>query len=598
MRRPEWARVCCVAILALGGLAPTASAQQDTTGIAADSGAAPAADTVPARRITLPQPEPAVPQGPLAPGTRLTLTRDSLLWSGAATLADLLTRIPGVYVARAGFLGQPEYIQYGGRGGAALEVYWDGVRMEPLGTDSLFIDAGRIPLSYLQRVDLEVLPATLRVYLVSERHDGLTPRSTVRFATGPFETGAYAALFQHRWRNGIGIDVAADVLDTQGFSGPGRNDQAFDLWAKLSWLPSPSAGVTYQVRRHDYERPVVNTEGGGVAVPAHEGTRTDFLFTLFGGSALSGRGLRAEGGVGVSRWSPDSVSPVAEQLVREAHARFRYRADRWSAALEGRVSDARTLGALEARAGWVPVAGVVLSGRARWRRHSGERTSRDASASFGIYRGPFSLVGELVLSDALQAPSLLADTTIETVDHSVRLGVDTGPLDAMVGLVRRDAFAPLPFPDLALVSGMTPVPVTDYVIADVRLWSSKALSAGARYSDPLDDVTADLQPPTQTRADITFRSKFWRTFRSGAFDLMARLSMEAWSTGTAGLDAAGVPIVLPGATFYNMYVQFQIVGFTMFWDFRNARLTEAEFVPGLAYPRQAQTFGISFEFFN
>lgn len=593
------ARPWCVVVPLLAVLVGTARAQEDTTAVVGDTTAAARAapDSVPRRPAAVPQPEPAVPQGPLAPGTRVTLTRDSLVWSGGQTLADLLTRIPGVYVARAGFWGQPEYVQYGGRGGAALEVYWDGVRMEPLGTDSLFIDAGRIPLSYLQRVDLEILPAALRVYLVSERYDGLTPRSTVRIATGAFETGAYAALFQHRWRSGIGLDVAGDVVDTQGASGPGRNDQTFDLWAKLSWQPTPTAGLTYQVRRHDYERPVVNTTAGGVGVPAHQGVRTDFLFTMLAGTP-HGRGLRAEGGIGVSRWSPDSISTVPEQLVRQAHARVRYRAATWSAALEGRVSDTRTLGAVEARAGWVPTPGVIVSGRARWRRHTGNRTSRDASGTLGLYHGPFSLVGELAVSDALQAPALPADTTIETLDHAVRFALDTGPLDAMVGLVRRDAYAPLPFPDLAVVAGMAPVPAIDYVVADVRLWSSKALSFGARYSDPLDDSVADLQPPTQTRADITFRSKFWPTFRSGAFDLMARVSMESWSTGTAGLTAANEPIVLPGATFYTVFVQFQIVGFTMFWDFRNARLTQAEFVPGLASPRQAQTFGITFEFFN
>jgi hypothetical protein len=94
-----------------------------------------------------------------------------MLWSSAITLADLLGSIPGVYIARGGFLGQPEFVMYGGRGPAGVEVYWDDFLMYPVGADTVYVDLGRISLSYLQRVDVEVLPALLRVFLVSERHD-------------------------------------------------------------------------------------------------------------------------------------------------------------------------------------------------------------------------------------------------------------------------------------------------------------------------------------------------------------------------------------------------------------------------------------------
>ncbi len=80
---------------------------QDTTAVQPDS--------VPLPR-TVATDHAAVPAGPLPPGSRVTFTRDSLVWATANTLADLLTAVPGVYVARAGFLGQPEYVQYAGGG--------------------------------------------------------------------------------------------------------------------------------------------------------------------------------------------------------------------------------------------------------------------------------------------------------------------------------------------------------------------------------------------------------------------------------------------------------------------------------------------------
>ena len=95
---------------------------------------------------------------------------------------------------------------------------------------------------------------------------------------------------------------------------------------------------------------------------------------------------------------------------------------------------------------------------------------------------------------------------------------------------------------------------------------------------------------------VTLRSKFWPTFRSGVFDLKLMMRGESWSAGLAGLDGDGQPIVLPGATFYEFQVSFQIVSFTAFWNLRNARLTDAQFVPRLDYPGSAQYFGVHWTF--
>lgn len=551
---------------------------------------------------------PNVPNAPLPPGRRITLTRDSLLWSRAATLSDLLSEIPGVYVARAGFLGQPEYVQYGGRGGSALEVYWDGMPLEPLGSDTLFVDPGQISLSYLERIDIELTPGALRVYLVSERHEGLSPRSKVRVMSGPFETGAYAGLFQHRWRDGLGLDLAADFLGTEGVSGAGRTDQLFDVWAKLSWVPEGRIGASYQVRRHQVDRPQVDL-GTSVGVPSEQGVRTDALFSIFAQETEHGLGFGAEGGLAVSSWSPDSGSAIGVEEVRRAYAGLEYERRNLAVSARAQVGDGRTTTRLEGRFGWVPFPGVVMESDLRWMRHEGNRTSRLAHMTAGVHGGPLSVSGEITLADAVQAPALVGDTAVATADRALHLSLRTRPFDLSASLVRRDAFEPLPYPDLALIRGLAPTPATTYLVGSLRLRPSAALTLGLWYSDPVDNVRrlggeeqlvvpADLQPPAHARADITLRSKYWRTFRSGAFGFKLQLAMESWSTGTAGLDAQGVPITLPGATFYHVFVQFQVVSFRLFWDFRNARLTEAQYVPGLTYPRQAQTFGVTWEFLN
>ncbi|MBI2401181.1 MAG: TonB-dependent receptor plug domain-containing protein [Gemmatimonadetes bacterium] len=566
-------------------------------------------DTLPgwpylARGVVPTTPE-VVPPAPLPPGSRYTFTRDSIPWSTAQTLADLLGAIPGVYLARAGFLGLPEYVVYGGRGAAALQVSWDGLPLEPLGGDSVYLDPSQIPLTYLRRVDVEMLPAQLRVYLVSERHETLPPRSVVRVMSGDFRTASYTGLFQKRWSSGLGLNLAGNFLTSEGASQSNRESQAFDLWAKGEWLPTATTGVAYQIRRQQSDRDAVR-QGEGVVpvverVPARHGARTDALFTVFAGSRPYDLGFRGSAGLGTSRWSQDSV--LGDRQVRQAFGTMAYRGARVVVEATGRLADARTTSALEARVGWSPLPGIAAAADAALRRHEGDRRSRAAHVSAALYRGPFSVVAQWAVQDGVQAPALLADTAQETADRALRIGFDTRPLTGHLALVRRDAYQPLSFGELPVIPALAATRAATYLVADARLQPIKALTLDGWYATPRDAGprgAADFQPPTHGRAQLTFRSKFWRTFRSGAFDLKVQIAMESWSGGTAGLDAGGAPRLLEGVTLWETFLAFRIVGFTMFWDLRDAVTTQTEkqYVPGLNYPHNAQVFGVRWEFRN
>jgi hypothetical protein len=531
-----------------------------------------------------------VPAGPLPPGTRFTFTRDSLHWLAGHTLADLLATIPGVFVARTGFLGQPEFVQYAGRGGTAVELFWDGMPVMPLGADSLAHDLGRVSLSYLERVDVQVLPATLRVYLVTERHESLNVRSKLRVVAGDFETGVYAGLFQKRWRSGMGLDLASDFVGTEV---SGLSAQTFDVWGRVSWLPSSRTGASYQVRRQNHDRKPVT------GVLERSGARTDYMFSFYAATRDDGLGLRAEGLLASSSWSADSaVADVPDQVVRQAQLRLRYRRPKWTGEVTGRLGDARLSSEVEGRLGWVPLSGVVLAGDAFWRSHSHNRSSRGAHGALGLYVGPFSLVGEVQYGDVVPAPALQTDSARHTMDRSIRAGLRTLPLSGNVALVERDGFVPLPYADLLGVPLFDSSAAATYLVADVMLRSSRALALTVSYSDPLGAGPADLQPPTHGRGQITFQSKFWRTFRSGVFDFKVQLAMESWSGGRAGLTSDGTPIELPPATIYDAFIQVQLVDFSLFWHYRDARRPPGPYVPGLFYPDFHQTFGVNWVFLN
>ena len=539
--------------------------------------------------------EPEVPVGPLPPGSRYRFTRDSMIWTSSFTLSDLLRVIPGVYVARAGFFGQPEYLGYAGRGAQSVELFWDGVPLHPVGPDSVYLDPARFNLSYLRQVDVEVLPAKLRVYLVSERHDSEDSRSVIRVTSGAFSTAQYAGLFQRRWGSGVALNLAGDYTASDGGPNRGRNDQYLDLWAKLEWLiPDAPVGVAYQIRRQGQNRDPQAADGG-LGVPARIGARTEYLFKIFTGNRTDGLGLRAEAGLGSTKWSSDSV-PLS-QSIRQAYTRVRFARPSLTLEALGRIGDARVRSELETKIGWVPLAGVVLAGEARWQRFTANRTGRWFMGSAGLYRGPLSVTGQITTGDVLHSPAILTDTVQRVDDASVRVALNTPILSGGIGLARRDAFLPGPIPDLPDYPAFDSSVAATYIVADAQLRPIFPLFLTAQYSHPRTKP-ADLQPPKHGRGEITFRSKFWRTFRSGVFDFMVRYAFEFWSTGTAGFNGAGVPVELPGATFQEWFIQVQLVGFKVFWNLRNARQSSAQYIPGFTYPTNAQTFGVKWEFTN
>jgi hypothetical protein len=147
-----------------------------------------------------------------------------------------------------------------------------------------------------------------------------------------------------------------------------------------------------------------------------------------------------------------------------------------------------------------------------------------------------------------------------------------------------------------VITGLAPSLRSSLFVAGFTFQPVRPLTLDGWFVNPYRGA-ADYQPPTHGRAQLTFRSKFWRTFRSGAFDLKVQVALESWSGGTAGL-ANGTLVQLGGVTFWETFVSFQLVGFTAFWDLRNANNSREQYVPGLPYPRNAQTFGVRWEFFN
>ena len=556
-------------------------------------------DTLP--RFSSLQPDPVLP-GPLPRGTRFTFTADSFAFSDTKTVSDLLARIPGVYVARGGLYGQAEVVLYGGRGPAALEIYWDGAPYLPLGRDAVYLDSGRIPLAPLERVDVVVLPATLRVYLVTRRQSSTAPVTEVGITTGQRGTSGYRGAFLKRWRSGLGLSLVADWSDiTSPADSAGTPFHDVDLWIKAEYVPSTRVGISYQTLSSDWNR-----TGRASPLPVVDAVHSkgvDQLLRFFLATRADGFGPRLDLTLASATVSRDTVG---NHSLSQANLELSTLWPRASVALVARVEDNRSPLILEGRAAWIPFHPITLSADARHATYALNRRGDRAHLAAGIaFPLGFSVHGDIAWAKDLQAPTLSDDSVQRTTDLSGALRWERSWTTLEVGGARRDAFVPSPefATGLRTVTQLGVTPATSYITAHGGVRLFPGLQIAGWYFDPVRGGGA-YEPPRYARYALTFYSKFWRVYRSGIFALRAEAAVESWSGGAgAGLfrDAttgATTVLSLPGARFINVNAQIRIAGVTIFWANRNSRAFRGSYVPGVSYPRNYQFYGVVWRFTN
>jgi TonB-dependent Receptor Plug Domain len=579
--------------------AGTAAAQQ----IVPDSTRA-APDTT---RAAPPAPPPvvgAIPPseiapGPLAPGSRIVFSRDSILWTSKYTLADLLSDVPGVTAARTGYAGEPTPVLYGGRGTAGIELFYDGVPITALGVDSIAVDPGRISLIGLRRVEVERHPAFLRVYLVSEREARLGARSYLRILNGDFRTAGYAGVFQYRWRSGVGLDLSADYLNTKGGQGDTRNARWFDLRARSDWTPSPLLSASFQLGVQTQDREATLGQNG-LSTPLRNDRRTESLLRIQGSTRPNRFGFSYEAGLQSTNWSADSASAdtvLGKRTVNRVFAGLRVSNGLAQAGVTVRASDYHTPLDLEFTAGWTPLPWLVAAAGGRRETHTFDRKSSSAWGSLGLYGGPLSLVGDIRWADAVAAPVLATDTAQRTFDLGARLGFASRRVTVHGGLERRDGFTPPPITEIEGLPPLPPAPPATFFVGDASVQYGSLILSGT-LSQPVSGEAPAFEPPMHSRVALTFRSNFIKKFRSGAFDLKVQVAVESWGAGSAGQDADGLPVALPGASVADAFLQVELANFHAFYSLTNFLRATETWVPGFEYPRNRQTFGVKWVFQN
>jgi hypothetical protein len=531
-------------------------------------------------------------------GTRIVFDQEALAMSGAFTLGELLRQVPGAFLVRAGWYGLPEVVHYAGQGASSIELFWDGYAMDPMGEDSAGFDVGRIPLGLFSRIEVEVLPTVLRVYLISDTQGVRRARTETSFSTGDAATNSYRIRYLNRWPGGLGAGVGVNWFGTTGAPSTPTSSSDLTLWAKGTWAPSTQTGFEYQYIRYSLNRAALPD-----VLPGRRVWRSDGFLRAYAATRPDGMGYRFDALVGSSS-SGDSSTTTARSIAQGA-AIAAYRAERWSAQAAVRVRDDRTPLQLEARVAATPLSWVTVEASTIFRSLLGGRSSREASAAAETrLLGPLRLRGSVRLRDAVAVPAVLADSAQRVTDWSVGAGLVTRRLDLDVSLDHHGAYAA---PVYGTFGGLVPYgtsqglrtltvalayrPTAYFTLAG---WDREPLVAAAAGGAG----TASYEPPHHTRMEATFHSRFLPHFRRGALDLLVRIGAEGWSDGVMGADSTGTVVPLDGHGSTDWLVEVRLLGAVIYWSLGNAQVERYQTVPGALMARAAQRYGVRWEFAN
>ncbi len=534
----------------------------------------------------------AMARGPLPRGTRWGFDADSLVLSNITTLGDLLGHLPGVYVARGGWFGAAEIAVYGGHGPLGLELYWDGVPVLPLGRDSIWLDPARVPLAPLERIDVQVLPSTLRVFLVTRRARSSVAHTEVRISTGVNSVAQYRAGFAKRWRSGIGLSLSADYRNVDGITGSSTTAfNSVDFWLRGEYV-KPRLGVSYQIVSSAWDR------GGAAVVDAWKQRRLDGLFQGFLASRDDGLGARLT--VTVARTAISNDSLIPDRRLLQGSVELSETRPRASAGVTARFQGAGRPFQLEAQAAWQPVPFITLAADARRSQYGdkGHGTRGHVSAGLALPFG-VSIRAEASRIEDFQAPLVLSDSFQRATDVAAYARWERRFITLEGGVVQRDSFRPRGFAaGIRPVASLGPTPRSRYASFYVALRPLPGVHLSGWYFDPIRGG-GDFEPPTHSRVSATFFSKFWRVYKSGVFALRGEVAAESWSrSNLGGRDAAGAQLPLAPASFVESNVQLRIADFTAYWLTRNYNGMRGSYVTGLSYPKYAQYYGVQWYFRN
>jgi len=540
-------------------------------------------------------PAPIDVPGPEPPLSRLVFNRDSIDWAHASSLADLLQRVPGVYLWRGGWTGQPEYANFQAQGATSVEYWIDGIPYIAAGTDSVGVDPSIFSLTILDRIEIERWPGLLRVRMYTRNHDRLAPRSRIAISRGAADFARYQGSLELKARSGLGLMLAGDNLTVPAVQNIRSRYANTVLLLQGTFLPSPHWGLVLQGLRSRPDRDPTLAAGDTLSRGLPNARRMDWLLRAMWRADTSGFGPRADL-VFNRTTASDSLTP--NQTINQVGLIWSLRGPAYSLGASAFYRSRWTSADLRATAGWSPVGWVALSGEGAYQRHDGGRSSNWAGLRAGV-RLPLGLEASATLraGKVVAAPAVLTDQAQTVRDWQLSAGWEQRWFALEGGLAHTSEYQPQAYQPYAQIPVISPSGATDWLTGRVRLTPLSWMSFEGWVSNPRNVVPEGL-PPRHMLGSGTIRTKLLRVFPSGTLDIELRLAVEHWSEGVLGRDPLGNPVAVPSATYLRSLVQIALGSFQFYWDRSNLDTTENPYVPGLPIVGRPSEFGVRWTFAN
>jgi len=544
---------------------------------------------------------------------RLRFNRDSILATGAVSLADLLDRVPGVTTYRSGWLAGLHGATYNGDVGR-IRLFLDGVELdaiEPRNGGQL--DLTDIQLWNLDELVIERAPGEVRVWLRSMTVTSTTPATRVDIFTGDLNTNAFRGFLSRRWRNGMAFQFGGQQIATQTgrvsqFGGPEgtrrlRSDGASQaFYTRLGWARGKLSADLF-ANAVSRERDAHTPRSGFDSLPGFKGQRREGYLRLGYGDTTRGFWSQAvlsalrtkQQGADSSVIVEEDTTIVEGDTIRgqtQHVAAVGYRGAWWAASYTNR---------LRPLAGRLQQAPVIRGSLRWWKVDAGawmERDGRDSTDRTDLYARlrPTSWLA-LVVGRSSRTPE---DTTGRPPVRTLRAeaAVRFKGLWLGGGVLRDDAtvYGTLPmlggqaFPLGANAATGVMASVHGRLYKDLRLDVQAISWDAAQYN----------RAKTHIRTELALVSEWRRRFPKGQFGFNARLILDSRSRVPFyyGPDEEATKWITEPAVVATGLLEIRIEQGTLFYQYRNLTGGQYEQIRGITMPPAVQMYGVRWQFFN
>ena len=528
--------------------------------------------------------------------------------SGALTVGDLLSQVPGVTILTTGFILAPAVVAWYGDPGR-VRVFIDGVERDAVNVRNRGVtDFAALPMFAFEDVKLERTAGELRVHLRTWRVDRTTPATRTDIMSGSENLNMYRGYFGLRFNNGAVIQVAGQQHSTVspgGMDGDALGAMARVGWARGDWSVdgsllrqglNRSSGARFRaaVPQLNVLPPFKGSEGLGYLRVAWRDPEVDgpwlqlIASTVYAGENNSSTNQGSLIGSTTTTAIPgDSVDTTASRAQYTVAAGI----TKWGL----RLSTTNRLRSINGKSYVSPGGRAEYASRLLTVSAFGERGVDSTIRTDLLARLqplPWLDVGASLSRAAPKNASLGPAVTFSRLEAGVRLRgrwLSAGLVTRSVGLVA---------PPVELDSALYAVtsPASNGKIVDFRgeLWRGFSLDVDAINWD----AAFAYKPQTQVHTRLWFESSFLKTFPRHTFHLSVAGTYDYRSATYVPGPASPIGQTTRGAGALGSLLEIRIGTAVISWQTRNMMGEIFETYPGYVMPRLVNIYGLRWEFWN